>query len=122
MRLNWFTLRHQMDYNAAVVRHLTGLTNEIAHLRDEMVQHQHRVAQTLAQIEASLRSEILATPRLGEHVDLDISRLHALVAAQQVHVDDLRSRLTELLAAHLPPDSELPPVARLRSSLNDRSM
>jgi hypothetical protein len=92
LKLTWFTTRHQMEHNLAMVAAVADLEARVAALADlenRLVVYRHHVAQILAGIEASLRAEILGSDRRGDRLETDLVRLSATVAALQAQLDSL---------------------------------
>lgn len=91
VRLNWFTIRHQMDYNLAVLRAIEELRADLDAHREFVLAHQHRVAEVMASMEASLRSEILGTDRREDRLERDVVILQSMTAALSFRLDELSS-------------------------------
>ena len=96
LKLTWFTTSHQMDHNIAIVKAVGELTHEVASLREQIVSHRHHVARVLAEVEASLRAEILGSDRRGDLIEADLMRLSVAVSSMHVRLDAMMARLDDV--------------------------
>lgn len=93
-RLGWFMTKRQIDHNGAVIAAIDSLAAEI---RD----HRRRVAEVLAEVEMSLRTEVLAARQHDEQRSVDLANLASRLGVLRAELDQLRSQVDS--------DSELGP-------------
>jgi len=112
VRLNWFTLRHQIDHNIAMLR-------AVDELRAELHAHQLRMSEVVASMEASLRSEILGSETREDRHEREIISLVAATAAMQARLDEINATTKPAEGSRSAPESGTATVATLRAVQTD---